>query len=152
MLRKDHVQDFEGSQVYTNKWETLKSNHDHDDPSRHVERSTFLSNKSNMCHKSVPHALCIVNKSIWHVEVNSKYQGSRGLYHVKRVTRKQTVAILFWYDTDFSEFISSDIIDYIPEKSVSYQKKDGRSHSRPSFFWYDNDKDLKVDDGTWTRS
>ncbi len=30
------------------------------------------------------------------------------------------------------------------EKSVSYQKKDGRSHARPSFSWYDNDKDLKV--------
>ncbi len=30
------------------------------------------------------------------------------------------------------------------EKSVSYQKKDGRGHARPSFFWYDNDKDLKV--------
>ncbi len=30
------------------------------------------------------------------------------------------------------------------EKSVSYQKKDGRDHTRPTFFWYDNDKDLKV--------
>ncbi len=30
------------------------------------------------------------------------------------------------------------------EKSVSYQKKDGRGHARSSFFWYDNDKDLKV--------
>ncbi len=28
--------------------------------------------------------------------------------------------------------------------SVSYQKKDGRGHARPSFFWYDNDRDLKV--------
>ena len=28
--------------------------------------------------------------------------------------------------------------------SVSYQKKDGRGHARPSFFWYDNDKELKV--------
>ncbi len=30
------------------------------------------------------------------------------------------------------------------KKSVSYQKKDGRGHTWPSFFWYDNDKDLKV--------
>ncbi len=30
------------------------------------------------------------------------------------------------------------------EKSVSYQKKDARGHARPSFFWYDNDKDLEV--------
>ncbi len=30
------------------------------------------------------------------------------------------------------------------ERSVSYQKKDGRCHAHPSFFWYDNDKDLKV--------
>ena len=30
------------------------------------------------------------------------------------------------------------------EKSVSYQKKDGHGHARPSFSWYDNDKDLKV--------
>ncbi len=46
----------------------------------------------------------------------------------------------FWYDTDFSEFDSADIIDYILEKLVSYQKKYGRGH----VFWYDNDKDLKV--------
>ncbi len=37
-----------------------------------------------------------------------------------------------WYDTDSSEFGSADNTDYILEKSVSYQKKDGR------------DKDLKV--------
>ncbi len=30
----------------------------------------------------------------------------------------------FWYDTDFSEFDSADIIDYIFRKSMSYQKKD----------------------------
>ncbi len=28
--------------------------------------------------------------------------------------------------------------------SLLYQKKDGRCHAHPSFFWYDNDKDLKV--------
>ena len=49
-----------------------------------------------------------------------------------------------WYDNDFSEFDSADTIDYILKKSVSYQKKDGRGHVRPSFFWHDNDKDLKV--------
>ncbi len=51
---------------------------------------------------------------------------------------------VFWYDSDFSEFDSADIIDFILEKSVSHQKKDGRGHERPSFFWYDNDKDLNV--------
>ncbi len=35
-----------------------------------------------------------------------------------------------------SEFDSADSIDYILEKSVSYQKKDGRGHARPSSFWY----------------
>ncbi len=50
----------------------------------------------------------------------------------------------FWYDADFSEFDSADSIDYILEKSVSYQKKDGRGHACPSFFWHDNNKDLKV--------
>ncbi len=30
------------------------------------------------------------------------------------------------------------------EKLVAYQKKDGRGHAHPSFFWYDNDKDVKV--------
>ncbi len=30
------------------------------------------------------------------------------------------------------------------EKSVSYQKNDGRGHVRSSFFWYDNDKDFEV--------
>ncbi len=30
------------------------------------------------------------------------------------------------------------------EKSVSCQKKDRHCHARPSFFWYDNDKDTKV--------
>ncbi len=34
--------------------------------------------------------------------------------------------------------------DWNSKKSVLYQKKDGRGHVRPSFFWYDNDKDLKV--------
>ncbi len=50
----------------------------------------------------------------------------------------------FWYDTDFSEFDSADITDYILEKLVSCQKKKGCGHACPSFFWYDNDKDLKV--------
>ncbi len=27
------------------------------------------------------------------------------------------------------------------EELVSYQKKDGRCHVHPSFFWYDKDKD-----------
>ncbi len=30
------------------------------------------------------------------------------------------------------------------KKLVSYKKMDGHSHALPSFFWYDNDKDLKV--------
>ena len=30
------------------------------------------------------------------------------------------------------------------KKSVSYQKKDGCGHRRSSFFWHDNDKDLKA--------
>ncbi len=47
-------------------------------------------------------------------------------------------------DTDFSELDSADFIDYILEKSVSYQKKDGHGHVRPSSFWYNNDNDLKV--------
>ncbi len=46
--------------------------------------------------------------------------------------------------TDFSEFDSADIIDYILKKSVSCKKKDGHGHAHPSFFWYDNNKELKV--------
>ena len=30
------------------------------------------------------------------------------------------------------------------KKLVSHQKKDGRGHACQSFFWYSNDKDLKV--------
>ena len=41
-------------------------------------------------------------------------------------------------------YVSIGQIDYILEKSVSCQKKDRRGHARPSFFCYDNDKDLKV--------
>ena len=52
------------------------------------------------------------------------------------VMRKQT----------FSEFDSADMKDYIHEMSVSFQKEDGRDQARPSFFWYDTDKDLKVCD------
>ncbi len=52
----------------------------------------------------------------------------------------------FWYDTEFSEFHSADIIDYILEKSASYQKKDGHGHARPSFFWYDNSS-VKIGSG-----
>ncbi len=64
-----------------------------------------------------------------------------------RATRKQTLRSLslsyqkkdgrawprpsfIWYDTDFSEFNSADIIDYILEKSVSCRAR-GRAH--PSF-------------------
>ncbi len=64
---------------------------------------------------------------------------------VMRVMRKQTLRSLslsyqkkdgrmwprtsfFWYGIDFSEFDSADIIDYILEKSVSCQKKDGRGN------------------------
>ncbi len=56
--------------------------------------------------------------------------------HMMCVTRKHTLRSLslsyqkkdgrawpfFWYDTDFLEFDSADIIDYILEKSVSCQK------------------------------
>ena len=59
---------------------------------------------------------------------------------MRRVTRKQTLR----YDTDLLEFESFDFIDHIIYKSMSYQKKDGCGHMRPSLFWYDNDKDLKV--------
>ena len=52
--------------------------------------------------------------------------------------------LFFWYDTDFSEFDSADIKDYILEKSVSCQNKDGCSHAPPPFFCSDNDKDFKV--------
>ncbi len=60
------------------------------------------------------------------------------------VIPKEGWARMVWYDTDLSEFDSADIIEYILEKSVSYKKKDGRGHACPSFFWYDNNKDLKV--------
>ncbi len=39
----------------------------------------------------------------------------------------------------WARMAAHDIIDYILEKSVSYQKKDGRAWPRPSFFWYDTD-------------
>ncbi len=82
--------------------------------------------------------------------------------YLTRVMRKQTLRSLsvsyqkkdgrswprpsfFWYDTDFSEFDSTDIIDYILKKSVSYQKKDGHGHARPSFFWRGSDKDRRKD-------
>ena len=44
-------------------------------------------------------------------------------------------------ETDLKVFV-------VVEKSMSCQKKDGRGHAHPFFFWYDNDKDLKaMDDG-----
>ena len=60
----------------------------------------------------------------------------------KQTLRSAPILLLVWHD--FSEFDSADIIDYILEKSVSCQKKDGHGHARPSFFWRDNDKDLNV--------
>ncbi len=65
-----------------------------------------------------------------------------------RVTRKQVFVVViprpsfFWYDTDFSEF-DPEIIDYILEKSVSYQKKDEHGHVHPSFFWMTTTKTLR---------
>ena len=63
------------------------------------------------------------------------------------VTRKQTLRSLSnvvipnegWAHVN-SEFGSADIIDYILEKSVSCQKKEGAA-MHPSFFKYDNNKD-----------
>ncbi len=33
---------------------------------------------------------------------------------------------------------------------MSYQKKDGSGHARPSFFWYDNNKGFKALIGEFT--
>ena len=69
------------------------------------------------------------------------------------VMAKEGCPSFFWHDTDFSRIydvsrVKGGIIvnDTSPksEKSVSYQKKDGCGYARPSFFWYDNHKDLKV--------
>ena len=49
---------------------------------------------------------------------------------------KKVPHVLSRYDTDFLDFFGV-------EKSVSYQKKGGRGHARPSFFWYDNDSGHK---------
>ena len=60
--------------------------------------------------------------------------------YMTHITRKQTLRSLllsyqekdglrpslFWYETDFSEFDSADVIDFILERPVSYQKKEGR--------------------------
>ena len=69
---------------------------------------------------------------------------SSSLSYQKKDGRTWPRPSFFWYDTDFSEFDSADIIDYILEKLVSCQKKGGRGQARPSFFWYDSNKDLKV--------
>ena len=63
--------------------------------------------------------------------------------HTKRRmgTRGLPIIRLVWHRL-FSIWLCC--IDYILEKSVSYRKKDGHGHGHPSFFWYDNDKDLKV--------
>ncbi len=53
-------------------------------------------------------------------------------YSYNDVGHEKTDLKVFWYDTDFSEFDPDDIIDYIDEKQVSYQKKDGmatRTHT-----------------------
>ena len=76
--------------------------------------------------------------------------------HMTRVTRKRTLRFLLSYHghvtrahpsfgmTPSFQNLTADIINHILEKSVSCQKKDGCGHARPSFFSYDNDKDLKV--------
>ncbi len=64
---------------------------------------------------------------------------SLSLSYQKKDRRARPRPSFFWYDTDFSEFDSADIVDYILKKSLSYQKKDGREWPRPSFFWHDTD-------------
>ena len=57
-----------------------------------------------------------------------------------RVTRKQTLSpSFFWYDTDFTEFDSAGIIDYILKSQCHAKRRMGAA-----IFWYDNSKDLKV--------
>ncbi len=50
---------------------------------------------------------------------------SLSLSYQKKDGRTWPHPSFFWYDTDFSEFESADIIDYILKKYVSCQKKDG---------------------------
>ena len=62
---------------------------------------------------------------------------SLSLSYQKKDRRALPCPSFFWYDTDFSEFDTTDIIDDILEKSVSCQKKDGRgmTTTKTSVFW-----------------
>ena len=73
---------------------------------------------------------------IWHASLENRPKDLSLSYQKKDGHAWQRPSF-FWYDTDFSEFDSAGIIDYILEKAVSY-------HMCQSFFWYDNDKDLMV--------
>ena len=55
------------------------------------------------------------------------------------------ILLLVWHQLFKNMIYEVEIyMDYILEKSESWQKKDGCGQARPSFFWYYNDKDLKV--------
>ncbi len=78
---------------------------------------------------------------VLHNYMNEEHTQS-GIYMTR--TRKQTLKSLSLSyqkkDGCGHFFDSADI--YITEKLVSCQKKDVRSHARPSSLMYDNDKDL----------
>ena len=81
---------------------------------------------------------------IWQYKTTLPKEGIYDACHEKTDLKVFVVVIPKGGSESESEFDSADVIDYILEKSVSYQKKDGRGHAHPFFLWYDNNKDLKA--------
>ncbi len=93
-------------------------------------------------------------ESRWEVEVNVTLTNMHTslLYQWSQTPDKKIWAALhekvplsyqkkFWHDTDFLDFfvLTKKMLISFYEKTVSYQKKDGRGNMWSSFFWYDND-------------
>ncbi len=77
------------------------------------------------------------NKQTCHLQVTKLYDA----HHKKTDLKADTLGEILWSDTFFYQ--PQRLVSPV-KQSVSYQKKDGRGHVRPPFFWYDTDKDLKV--------
>ncbi len=73
---------------------------------------------------------CLTRKQTWW-SLSLSYQKKDGRAHPSFGMTPAFQECNLWYQQN-------------SEKSVSSQKKDGRGHPSPSFFWYDNNKDLKV--------
>ncbi len=111
-------------------------------------RSTFTSSPSRSRVRCGSTTTCFCNSPTIHQSITYAVRSS--LFKTQMRTSRANclnlegwvISVYFWYTRRVTREQTLRSFSSNSEKSVSYQKKDGRSHAHPSLFWYDNDKDI----------